>query len=116
MTHRLNRSLDRVLTSRSGKLFLVLLLLVIGLLAGTPQAAQQATTQARGGNSGQVTPGQDSGLPSNPSSVAATLTDHRMSGQEPPGNCTPPAPKTAFAPTDARAYQWTLVSGAAIGD
>lgn len=116
MTHRLNRSLDRVLTSRSAKLFSVLLLLVLGLLAGTPQAAQQATTQARGGNSGQVAPGQQSGLPSSSTSVAATLTDHRMSGQEPAGNCSPPAPKTAFAPTDARAYQWTLVSGAAIGD
>ena len=116
MTLRPIRSLDRVLTARSGQLLIVCLLLVLGLLAGTPQRAQQPATETRGGNSGQAAPGQQAALPSSSAAVAATLTDHRMAGQEPAGNCTPPVSKTAFAPTDARAYHWALVSGAVVGD
>ncbi|MEP7274400.1 MAG: choice-of-anchor D domain-containing protein, partial [Acidobacteriota bacterium] len=45
----------------------------------------------------------------------AVLTDHRVTGTA-PLDCTPPQIKTTFAPTDARVYQWTLVSGALAGD
>jgi len=39
-----------------------------------------------------------------------------MTAQDQPPNCVAPVAKSAFAPTDARAYQWTLVSGATVGD
>jgi hypothetical protein len=31
-------------------------------------------------------------------------------------SCVPPTPKSVFAPTDARVYHWTSLSGASIGD
>ena len=117
MAYRLIRSLQRVLTARSRKILFVCLLLVLGLLAGSPQGAQQTTPKVpAGGNSGQAAHQAQSGRTSGVSAVAATLSDHKMAGQEPPGNCNPPTSKTAFAPTDARAYNWVLVSGAAAGD
>lgn len=50
------------------------------------------------------------------SSLSATVDDHRTAGEDPPANCVAPTAKSRFAPTDARAYQWTLVSGATAGD
>lgn len=45
-----------------------------------------------------------------------TVTDHRLTGGPIPAQCAPPAAKTAFLTTDPQVYQWTLVSGARIGD
>ncbi|MFN0121748.1 MAG: cohesin domain-containing protein [Blastocatellia bacterium] len=40
-----------------------------------------------------------------------TLNDHRIGAGPIPASCEPPVVKTSFAPTDARAFQWTFVSG-----
>ncbi|MDQ3010585.1 MAG: beta galactosidase jelly roll domain-containing protein, partial [Acidobacteriota bacterium] len=45
-----------------------------------------------------------------------TIMDHRMTGGPIPTQCVAPVAKYNFTPTDAQAYQWTLVSGANIGD
>jgi hypothetical protein len=50
------------------------------------------------------------------SSSTVTLTDHRITGAEPPNNCVAPTVKTTYSPTDDRVYQWTLVNNAQIGD
>jgi len=44
------------------------------------------------------------------------VTDHKMTGGPIPSQCSPPVAKSSFAPSDAQAYQWTLVAGAKIGD
>lgn len=78
------------------------------------QDRQQAEAQALGGSRVQPPPNRQDNLILAPSVV--TLTDHRVTGAEPPNDCSPPVPKANFSPTDARIYQWTLVSGAQIGD
>jgi len=45
-----------------------------------------------------------------------TVRERRLSGGPIPDQCAPPAAKTAFLTTDPQVYQWTLVSGARIGD
>lgn len=47
---------------------------------------------------------------------AVTITDHKMTGGPIPDQCVAPAAKANFFSTDAQAYQWTLVSGANLGD
>jgi len=48
--------------------------------------------------------------------VTQTVTDHTMTGRPNPDSCARPPAKYGFVPTDARAYQWTFVSGARRGD
>ncbi|MBX3279174.1 MAG: carboxypeptidase regulatory-like domain-containing protein [Acidobacteria bacterium] len=50
------------------------------------------------------------------SSITATVTEQRTTGDAPANNCATPTLKTSFAPTDERVYHWTLVSGAQTGD
>ncbi|MGH9936877.1 MAG: choice-of-anchor D domain-containing protein, partial [Blastocatellia bacterium] len=45
-----------------------------------------------------------------------TIRDRRLTGGPIPDQCAPPAARTAFLTTDPQVYQWTLVSGARIGD
>jgi hypothetical protein len=45
-----------------------------------------------------------------------TVRDRRLTVGPIPDACSPPAAKTAYLTTDERIYQWTLVSGARIGD
>src|SRR5258705_388180 len=47
---------------------------------------------------------------------AVIVTDHKTTAQDQPANCVSPVAKSNFSPTDARAQQWTLVSGAVAGD
>jgi uncharacterized protein (TIGR03437 family) len=49
-------------------------------------------------------------------SQTVTVVAHTMSGGPSPGCPVPPTPKFNFAPTDARAYQWTRYSGVRAGD
>jgi uncharacterized protein (TIGR03437 family) len=44
------------------------------------------------------------------------VRDHRTSGGPIATACTPPTTKTSFLPTDQAVFQWTLVSGAKVGD
>jgi hypothetical protein len=51
-----------------------------------------------------------------PAVAPVTVTDHKMTGGPIPDNCVAPAAKSAFAPTDERAYQWIFLSGIRMGD
>ena len=51
-----------------------------------------------------------------PTSGPVTVSDHRMTGGPIPANCVPPTTKSAFAPTDPFAFQWSLLSGIKMGD
>ncbi len=130
MTRNVTR-LARCLTSRSSLVRFTLLFLIAfpliatsyspsgprsGGTAGQASACQdsQATAQQQLGSIGQSAPN----LRAEPSSgvPAITVTDHRMTALEPANNCAPPTARNNFAPSDARAYQWTLVTGAIAGD
>ncbi len=50
------------------------------------------------------------------SNSTVTVTDQRMTGGPIPDQCVPPQVKSSFASSDVRAYHWTLVAGAKIGD
>src|SRR5262245_53931732 len=54
--------------------------------------------------------------PTETNSPTVTVTDHKMTGISPANDCTAPPAKTNFAATDTQATQWTLVSGANLGD
>ncbi len=45
-----------------------------------------------------------------------TVRDRKLTGGPIPDLCSPPAAKTTFLTTDERVYQWTLVTGARVGD
>ncbi|MBK9316852.1 MAG: choice-of-anchor D domain-containing protein [Acidobacteria bacterium] len=45
-----------------------------------------------------------------------TVNERRITGGPIPDQCAPPTARTAFLTTDERVYQWTLVSGARVGD
>jgi uncharacterized protein (TIGR03437 family) len=51
------------------------------------------------------------------SAQRVTVVDNRMTGGPlPTENCVAPEPKSGFAPSDARAYQWLRLSGISTGD
>lgn len=75
-------------------------------------SAQQFAAQSSKGNVGQVASARVPDV----DSPAVTVTDHKMTGITPANDCTAPPAKTSFATTDTQATQWTLVSGANIGD
>jgi uncharacterized protein (TIGR03437 family) len=51
------------------------------------------------------------------SAQRVTVVDNRMTGGPlPTENCVAPEPKSGFAPSDARAYQWLRLSGINTGD
>lgn len=51
-----------------------------------------------------------------PITTVISILDHRMTAGPIPDNCVAPTAKLAFLSSDARAYQWTLVSNASNGD
>ncbi len=71
---------------------------------GAPGIASDGYCEARG-----------DGLPAVPAQNG-TVIDHRMSGGPVSSNCFTPVARFNFAPTDARAYQWTSFTGVRSGD
>jgi len=75
-------------------------------------AANTTTTQ----RSGTLTIAGQTFTVTQAAAAPLAVMNHRLTGGPIPDQCSPPAAKTAFLTTDQLVYQWTLVSGAHIGD
>ncbi|MEP7270242.1 MAG: BACON domain-containing carbohydrate-binding protein [Acidobacteriota bacterium] len=76
-------------------------------VAANTAASQRSGTMTIAGNIFTVTQA---------AAATLTLTERRLTGGPIPEQCGTPSAKTSFLTTDERVYQWTLVSGAHIGD
>jgi hypothetical protein len=83
--------------------------------SASAKASCNATQSAAQDSRGNVEKARGA-YPTETDSPTVTVTDHKMTGISPANDCTAPPAKTNFAATDTQATQWTLVSGANIGD
>jgi len=79
-----------------------------------PNAQAGSAAQPQTGSAGQSASRGQSTVDS--ASPNVTVTDHKITAGPIPASCGVPAAKYNFTPSDAQAYQWTLVSGANVGD